>query len=311
MVDDRFTFERGNQNDLGSVLGREAAFWDQEEAAQEQLYEEPHDWAFDVDLANVIQSTVFRFLVRVSRRMGEVKTVLDLGCGSGIYSRLMAVHKGMRITGIDLSPAKVAKARKLADDAGVGDLVSYQVGNLLDYTAPAPVDMICAFGVLHHLPDVEQVLPALVERNLRPGGIIITVEPNFEGLAPPLLRFASWLSRSRFRKHFDFERHEKLATAVQAGTTIRGESPAGLAFHRESFVLDRWLQATYEPVLIGYANVVAPFFANAFVVYQKSPRVRRFARWLLPLVVRVDRFLCRFSRFRRYAALGMYAMKRR
>ncbi|QNM05051.1 class I SAM-dependent methyltransferase [Qiania dongpingensis] len=44
--------------------------------------------------------------------------VLDIGCGTGIYSMAMA-SRAKEIIGVDLSPKMIAYARKKADDAGI------------------------------------------------------------------------------------------------------------------------------------------------------------------------------------------------
>lgn len=97
--------------------------------------------------------------------------VLDLGCGTGSLA-LLAAEQGHRVTGVDSSPAMVARARaKLAGRDAVfllGDAAAPPVGERL-------FDVVLVRHVLWALPD-----PARVLRHwrglLRPGGRFVLVE---------------------------------------------------------------------------------------------------------------------------------------
>ncbi|MFE9453184.1 class I SAM-dependent methyltransferase [Streptomyces sp. NPDC006739] len=97
--------------------------------------------------------------------------VLDLGCGTGSLS-LLAAERGHRVTGVDLSPAMVERARaKLAGRHAVflvGDAAAPPVGERC-------FDAVLVRHVLWTLPD-----PARVLRHwrglLRPGGRFVLVE---------------------------------------------------------------------------------------------------------------------------------------
>lgn len=97
--------------------------------------------------------------------------VLDLGCGTGSLA-LLAAEQGHRVTGVDGSPAMVARARaKLAGRDAVfllGDAAAPPVGERL-------FDVVLVRHVLWALPD-----PARVLRHwrglLRPGGRFVLVE---------------------------------------------------------------------------------------------------------------------------------------
>src|SRR5271154_4622 len=56
--------------------------------------------------------------VKALVRQGPVRSVLELGCGVGRFSRYLA-QQGLRATGIDFSPVAMAKAReRVARDGG-------------------------------------------------------------------------------------------------------------------------------------------------------------------------------------------------
>lgn len=97
--------------------------------------------------------------------------VLDLGCGTGSLS-LLAAEQGHRVTGVDLSPAMVERARaKLAGRDAVflvGDAAQPPVGE-------QRFDVVLVRHVLWALPDPGRVLRRWWGL-LRPGGRLVLVE---------------------------------------------------------------------------------------------------------------------------------------
>ncbi len=54
--------------------------------------------------------------------------VLDVTCGPGLYAVALA-QRGCEVTGIDISPAAIAYAREIAEDAGVADRCRFVLGD--------------------------------------------------------------------------------------------------------------------------------------------------------------------------------------
>jgi ubiquinone/menaquinone biosynthesis C-methylase UbiE len=98
--------------------------------------------------------------------------VLDVGCGSGAVTRDIAKRVGSRglVVGLDPSPALLAVARELAQQAGLGDCVEFREGSALRLPFPdRSFDAVVCVTVLSHVPKGEAAIPELV-RVLRPGG---------------------------------------------------------------------------------------------------------------------------------------------
>ena len=93
---------------------------------------------------------------------------LDLGCGSGRWSRYLAPRVGF-IEAIDPSEAVVA-AQALTGDLDNVRVTRAGVNNLP--FADHSFDFIFSLGVLHHLPDTEAAL-STATRKLKPGGIFL------------------------------------------------------------------------------------------------------------------------------------------
>jgi malonyl-CoA O-methyltransferase len=99
--------------------------------------------------------------------------VLDAGCGSGRYL-LHALHRGAaRVTGVDLSPAMLGRAREALDSYVVEGRADLRQGDLSAMPVPGAVADLTVCGLtIGHL---EALLPALTElrRATRPGGRIL------------------------------------------------------------------------------------------------------------------------------------------
>jgi len=110
---------------------------------------------------------VFGFKDWVGRR------VLDYGCGAGIDSLEFARH-GALVTAVDITDNAVMATRSLSDEAGISlDVVQIEEGHSLPFDTGA-FDCVYSFGVLHHIPVVDDVMLELA-RVLKPGGTIMAM----------------------------------------------------------------------------------------------------------------------------------------
>ncbi|MFJ7908043.1 class I SAM-dependent methyltransferase [Kitasatospora sp. NPDC096204] len=104
---------------------------------------------------------------------GAAADVLDVGCGTGSLSLLLAAD-GHRVTGVDLAPRMVGRARAKLVAAGL--TARFLVG---DAGAPplrdGSFDVLLSRHLLWTLPEPERALRAWV-RLLRPGGRLVLVE---------------------------------------------------------------------------------------------------------------------------------------
>jgi SAM-dependent methyltransferase len=85
-------------------------------------------------------------------RVGPGSTVLDLGCGTGLFARA-AADRGARVTGIDVDPGAVALA---AAEVPTG---TFAVGDA-EHPPPGPFDVVVAVQLLAHVADPVTVLAA-------------------------------------------------------------------------------------------------------------------------------------------------------
>ena len=103
--------------------------------------------------------------------------VLDVGCGVGRWSRLLAA-RGAEVTGVDLSPTMIGEARRRAAAAGLAGRCRFLVQDSAALDAGGPFDLVLGVTVLQHILD-PQALRAAVERIARhvaPRGRIVLLE---------------------------------------------------------------------------------------------------------------------------------------
>jgi SAM-dependent methyltransferase len=101
--------------------------------------------------------------------------VLDLGCGTGSNSALLAA-RGARVTSMDISPDLLALAERRFELDGLGPMAHAVCGSA--HSIPLPTgstDLVFGAAILHHL---DLALTAReVHRVLKPGGRAIFSEP--------------------------------------------------------------------------------------------------------------------------------------
>lgn len=97
---------------------------------------------------------------------GEVGAVLELGVGTGETARrVRALHPEASWTGIDASPAMLARAREALPDADLRD------SRLEDPLPEGPFDLVVSALAVHHLDGAgKRDLFRRVAAVLRPGG---------------------------------------------------------------------------------------------------------------------------------------------
>jgi trans-aconitate 2-methyltransferase len=103
-------------------------------------------------------------------------TVVDLGCGPGNLTRLLADRwPQARVLGLDSSPEMIATARESAPG------VDFQVGDLRDWVSSAPTtDVLVSNATLQWVPGHLDLLPALLSAVAPGGWLAFQVPGNFD-----------------------------------------------------------------------------------------------------------------------------------
>src|SRR5947199_1439656 len=112
-----------------------------------------------------------RLLVEFSGA-GAGDTVLDVACGPGLVVAAFA-RLCRHVTGIDLTPAMIGKAREHAAALGLTN-VNWHVGDVLPLPfADRSFSMVVSRFAFHHFPAPLAVLREMARVCMRPGRIVI------------------------------------------------------------------------------------------------------------------------------------------
>lgn len=115
-----------------------------------------------------------RFLEEMIQHLPESGTILDLGCGFGLFSLYMAARRpGAEIVGVDLNERRLELARRSAAALGLAN-VRFEPGDLRSWRPSTPLAAAYALDVLHHVPvESGDELLADVYGRLDPGGVFL------------------------------------------------------------------------------------------------------------------------------------------
>ncbi|MEU3563370.1 methyltransferase [Kitasatospora sp. NPDC006786] len=178
-----------NGKSLDDGLAANRALWDARAVAHGTT---PDDAFYDVDAFLAGRQT----LHGIERELaGEVagRDVLHLQCHFGMDT-LSWARLGARVTGVDFSPAAIARARELAGRAAlVADFIEADTQNLPSRLADGFDLVIATYGVLCWIGDLDAWMRGAAMA-LRPGGrlVLVDLHPAFQTLASYEPFVADW-----------------------------------------------------------------------------------------------------------------------
>jgi ubiquinone/menaquinone biosynthesis C-methylase UbiE len=115
-----------------------------------------------------------RLHTELEQALGEVRSggalprALDLGCGTGNITRHL-LELGARVLAADVSPEFLTTIRHRYAETGRVETVELN-GQDLSGIPDTSIDLVCAYSVLHHIPDYLGAIDEIC-RVLAPGGI--------------------------------------------------------------------------------------------------------------------------------------------
>ena len=177
---------------------------------------EPHSVEYFGDQRDFWWNADFIELMARRWRLGEARSVLDVGSGVGHWSRVLAphLHPEATLIGLEREPRWVEEARRRTP------AFTYQQGDAMQLPfADATFDVVTCQTVLIHLPDVPAALREMT-RVLKPGGLLAVAEPNNIGSA---------LAPSATSHQVDLD--EALRLARLQAVCERGKAALGLGFN--------------------------------------------------------------------------------
>jgi ubiquinone/menaquinone biosynthesis C-methylase UbiE len=103
------------------------------------------------------------------------RSVLDLACGEGFYTRMARQRGAAKVTGVDLSEGMIQLARKQEDEHNLG--IEFLVADARQFEPDFAVDVVMAAYLLNYAPDRHELQAICngIARCLKSGGRFITV----------------------------------------------------------------------------------------------------------------------------------------
>lgn len=110
----------------------------------------------------------FRIKTGLNPEAVRGRTVLDVGCGMGRFSDVVARWGAERVVGVDISRSVEAAAQNLDGYPSVS-VIQADLRKLP--LSPAGFDVVFSVGVLHHTPSTARSFDAIT-RFVKPGGVL-------------------------------------------------------------------------------------------------------------------------------------------
>jgi SAM-dependent methyltransferase len=107
----------------------------------------------------------------LTSRLDPGAQVLDIGCGAGVPADRLLVEAGLQVTGLDISPVQIERARTLVPEA------TFVCCDIVDFDLePQSFDAIISLYTLIHVPlDDQRALLPRIFATLRPGGLFLVI----------------------------------------------------------------------------------------------------------------------------------------
>jgi cyclopropane fatty-acyl-phospholipid synthase-like methyltransferase len=132
-----------------------------------------HFAVFEADEERSQAATAMERRLAAEAGMRSGQSVLDVGCGTGGPAMAVAAHSGAHVTGIDLVPAHLERARAQAAAQDLSDRTEFVEGDATDMPFPdASFDHVYAIESAYHAGDKGRFYSECA-RVLRPGGAFV------------------------------------------------------------------------------------------------------------------------------------------
>lgn len=103
------------------------------------------------------------------------KSVLDAGCGTGIFSIIFANNGAGQVTGIDISNGSLETARNLKDKFQLQN-TCFRKEDMLNLPFPDnSFDIVWAWGTVHHTTDPLRAIDELIRVLKKEGSLLLAV----------------------------------------------------------------------------------------------------------------------------------------
>jgi len=114
------------------------------------------------------------------KMLGDVagKSILDLACGEGFYSRKIMQAGARKVVGVDISASMIELAVERENTDSLG--IAYHVGDVMELGKTGSFDLVVASYLLNYAQTKQQLLKMCqtVAANLKSGGRFVSINNN-------------------------------------------------------------------------------------------------------------------------------------
>jgi SAM-dependent methyltransferase len=110
---------------------------------------------------------------------GRHQSILDAGCGSGVFTfELAKRNPSAKVLGVDSDADLVLRAGEIATRAGLANC-RFECGDVTELRYESAFDLVLSIDNLEHVPDDRRAMRTLLDA-LRPGGRLVVHVPGYE-----------------------------------------------------------------------------------------------------------------------------------
>ena len=178
----------------------------------------------------------YRRLLEYAAQGEDRPRVLELGCAFGRV--LSNLNHDWERCGLDVSEYAISEARRALPDS------TFCVSTATDIPFEESFDVIAAFDVFEHVPDLDRLRSEIGSR-LKPEGRLVFVVPVYDGVTGPIIRVLDKDATHVHKKSrwFWLDWANKSFSVLKWSGIYRYLLPTGYYLHKPTFLLRRFTPA--------------------------------------------------------------------
>jgi SAM-dependent methyltransferase len=119
-----------------------------------------------------IRKQTFKTIVRFLKTKGNIRTLMDLGCGNGWMCNNLA-KEGYAVTGVDINKVELEQAARLFST------LPFYYADVMTATKIGKFDAVLLAAALQYFPEPEKLIRHLKKEYLHSDGLIVIADTKF------------------------------------------------------------------------------------------------------------------------------------
>jgi len=242
------------------------------------------DYANDVEtkVLHRARMNLFFLLVQDLVRTGWIRefgNALDIGCNTGVYSKIISDFGFARVEGIDIVPAMIDTANRTFGSSDPMRTIEFRLENAEELDTSRKYDFILCTEVIEHTARPELVI-SNIKAMLSPNGVAVVTLPNAWSLPYQVANLAYRIKRPP--RNLEFEDHLKFPVA-RSLKMIEGGGTRIVRTDGTNLLLE-----THLLRLLHGSPLFAPFNRLQFALARAWP-LKFFSQFFFMVLVRKER----------------------